>query len=181
MADEKQEDAQEGQGDQWVRNRQGKFAPAPVTMEDRLIDYFSRKELQPHTYKSAAEYTGMSLTWCYITWAAIRERQAPINSAKVEAWRAGQLETITEVSEKMKELALAGDPDAARALAKYIEMEMKLTGTARPVQVQILEGPELEEFMKTLPADMIARVQAGDSKALVEVKAMMQARKAGGG
>lgn len=164
----------------WPRNRYGKYVVAPVTMEDKLIEYYSDVKLAPHTCRGAAEYTGMSHAWCNVKWAEIRDRQEGLNKVSVETWRASQLQQISAVKEKMQELAEAGDPDAARALRALIETEMKLTGTARPVQVQLLPGPALEDYMKTLPAEVVAKVQAGDPKAIAEVKAGMQAWKVGG-
>ncbi len=174
-------------GQERPRNRLGWLEPAPVVMEDKLIEYYSKVELAPHSCRKAAEYTGMSHAWCAAKWAEIRERKEGLNQIAVETWRTAQMHDLDRAKEVC--LAIMDDVEAApedriaaaNALMKCVDKEMKLTGTARPIQVQILEGPELEEFMKTLPADMIARVQAGDPKALLDVKAMMQVRKAGGG
>ena len=159
---------------------------APVTMEDKLVEYYSDVSLAPHSCRKAAEYTGMSRAWCNVKWVEIRERVEGLNKVSVETWRTAQMHDIDVARQTCHEIlddkeSTAEDRiAAAKLLVKCAESESKLTGTARPVQLQILPGPALEEYMKTLPAEMIARAQAGDVKAIAEIKAGMQTWKAGG-
>lgn len=157
-----------------------------MTAEDKLIEFHTTQP-GPHSTRRAAEYTGMSHMWCHTKWAEIRERQEETNKFALESWRTAQLHDIARAKVECYEIlddkeATSEDRVAAvKALMACVDREIKLTGTARPVQVQILEGNALEEFMKNdVPADLLARVQAADPKAMLEVKAMMLARKAGG-
>lgn len=169
----------------WPRNHFGKYVAAPSTMEDKLIEYYSDVTLGPHTCRGAAKYTGMSHQWCHVRWAEILERREELSKVRVDTWRSAQMRDIDKARETCNEILEDKDSTAedkiaaAKLLVKCAESEMKLTGTARPVQVQILEGSALEEFMKTQPADVVAKIQAGDQKAIAEAVAAMQAQKAG--
>lgn len=167
------------------RDNLGRLVPKDVTAEDKLIEYYT-KTPPPHTCRKAADYVGMSYAWCSIRWASIRDRQEKVNAASVEEWRIAQLHDVARAKEECyavlddKEVSNEDRVAASKCLMACIDREMKLTGTAKPVQLQILPGPALEEYMKTLPAEMIARAQAGDVKAIAEIKAGMQTWKAGG-
>lgn len=134
------------------------------------------------TRREVAEALGRSNFWVSHHWHKWVSKTEAECVANVEEWRDRQLREIADlktVAREAIEQEREGREDggintdalikAVTAYDKLIGREMSLTGTTRPIPVELIEGGQLQRFVDEMdPAD-VAKLAVGDPETSAKI------------